>query len=280
MSSVTRQPPPARGSARSTAGVERDPVAEAEVVDVGVEVRGDVRVVGEVGIGLRHREARVLHPLARRVDVQRAVRRRHPVGVLVDPVAADAVATSRSSRTRSRARAGSWRRRCRTSPRRSRRRRGAHAAATSVTRASTSCRRQDAGAMDPEAAEVKAAGGVVCRRGAGGVEVAVVHRPHYDDWSLPKGKLDPGETWEEAALREVHEEIGLPLPARRASCRPSPTSDQQGPLEGRALLADGARGGRVRAQRRGRRDALADPVGRPPSCSPTRATASSCGAAL
>ena len=63
--------------------------------------------------------------------------------------------------------------------------------------------------MDPEAAEVKASGGVVWRRGAGGVEVAVVHRPRYDDWSLPKGKLDPGESWEEAALREVREEIGL-----------------------------------------------------------------------
>jgi 8-oxo-dGTP diphosphatase len=63
--------------------------------------------------------------------------------------------------------------------------------------------------MDAEAAEVKAAGGVVWRRGAGGVEVAVVHRPHRQDWSLPKGKLDPGESWEDAALREVEEEIGL-----------------------------------------------------------------------
>ena len=63
--------------------------------------------------------------------------------------------------------------------------------------------------MDFEAAEIKAAGGVVCRRGAGGIEVAVVHRPRRDDWSLPKGKLDPGESWEAAALREVHEEIGL-----------------------------------------------------------------------
>ncbi len=63
--------------------------------------------------------------------------------------------------------------------------------------------------MDLEAAEVKAAGGVVWRRGAGGVEVAVVHRPRHDDWSLPKGKLDPGESWEDAALREVEEEIGL-----------------------------------------------------------------------
>ena len=53
--------------------------------------------------------------------------------------------------------------------------------------------------------EVAAAGGVVIREG----EVAVVHRPKYDDWSLPKGKLDPGESWEEAALREVEEETGL-----------------------------------------------------------------------
>ena len=64
--------------------------------------------------------------------------------------------------------------------------------------------------MDPEAVEVKAAGGVVWRRDGGGApELAVVHRPRYDDWSLPKGKLDPGEDWQAAALREVWEEIGL-----------------------------------------------------------------------
>ena len=40
-------------------------------------------------------------------------------------------------------------------------------------------------------------------------EVLVVHRPRYSDWSLPKGKLDPGETWEEAAVREVEEEAGV-----------------------------------------------------------------------
>jgi 8-oxo-dGTP diphosphatase len=53
--------------------------------------------------------------------------------------------------------------------------------------------------------EIQAAGGVVLRDG----RIAVVHRPKYDDWSLPKGKLDPGETWEQAALREVEEETGL-----------------------------------------------------------------------
>ena len=63
---------------------------------------------------------------------------------------------------------------------------------------------------DPDAAEVKASGGVVWRRAAGDgtLEVAVIHRPRYDDWSLPKGKLDAGESWEDAALREVREEIG------------------------------------------------------------------------
>jgi 8-oxo-dGTP diphosphatase len=63
--------------------------------------------------------------------------------------------------------------------------------------------------VDPDAAEVKAAGGVVWRSAGDGVEIVVVHRPRYDDWSLPKGKLDKGESWEQAALREVEEEVGL-----------------------------------------------------------------------
>jgi 8-oxo-dGTP diphosphatase len=53
--------------------------------------------------------------------------------------------------------------------------------------------------------EIRAAGGVVVRDG----KIAVVHRPRYDDWSLPKGKLEPGESWEQAAVREVEEECGL-----------------------------------------------------------------------
>ena len=54
-----------------------------------------------------------------------------------------------------------------------------------------------------------AAGGVVTRDGDTGHEVVVVHRPRYDDWSLPKGKRDPGETDEQCAVREVEEETGL-----------------------------------------------------------------------
>jgi len=59
-------------------------------------------------------------------------------------------------------------------------------------------------------AEVRAGGGVVWRRGHdGGIEVLLVHRPRYDDWSLPKGKCEPGETERDAAEREVWEETGL-----------------------------------------------------------------------
>jgi 8-oxo-dGTP diphosphatase len=52
---------------------------------------------------------------------------------------------------------------------------------------------------------IDAAGGVVVREG----RVLLVHRPRYDDWAFPKGKLDPGESFEDAALREVEEETGV-----------------------------------------------------------------------
>ena len=59
-------------------------------------------------------------------------------------------------------------------------------------------------------AEVSAAGGLVIRPGAdGGLEVVLVHRPKYDDWTFPKGKLEAGESEAEAAAREVHEETGF-----------------------------------------------------------------------
>ncbi len=57
---------------------------------------------------------------------------------------------------------------------------------------------------------VRAAGGVVWRRDAGNrLEVLLVHRPEYDDWTLPKGKNLPGEDDLVCALREVEEETGL-----------------------------------------------------------------------
>ena len=59
--------------------------------------------------------------------------------------------------------------------------------------------------MSGVARTIEAAGGVVEQDGL----IAVVHRPRYDDWSLPKGKLDKNESAERAALREVQEETGL-----------------------------------------------------------------------
>jgi 8-oxo-dGTP diphosphatase len=52
---------------------------------------------------------------------------------------------------------------------------------------------------------VRAAGGVIVRGG----KICIIHRPDYEDWSLPKGKLDGGESHEQAAIREVHEETCL-----------------------------------------------------------------------
>jgi 8-oxo-dGTP pyrophosphatase MutT (NUDIX family) len=58
-------------------------------------------------------------------------------------------------------------------------------------------------------AVIRAAGGVVARETDAGVEVLVVHRPKYEDWTFPKGKAEPGESDEECAVREVEEETGL-----------------------------------------------------------------------
>lgn len=58
---------------------------------------------------------------------------------------------------------------------------------------------------------IRAAGGLVWRSGPDGRELLLVHRRRYDDWSLPKGKLEPGEGWSAAARREVLEETGYPV---------------------------------------------------------------------
>jgi len=57
---------------------------------------------------------------------------------------------------------------------------------------------------------VRAAGGIPVRRSDGGrLEIAVVHRPVREDWSFSKGKVEPGESLEDCARREVREETGL-----------------------------------------------------------------------
>lgn len=63
--------------------------------------------------------------------------------------------------------------------------------------------------MSARPADLIAAGGVVWRNGPTGPLVLLVHRPKYDDWSLPKGKAESGENVIQTAMREVAEETGL-----------------------------------------------------------------------
>jgi 8-oxo-(d)GTP phosphatase len=80
----------------------------------------------------------------------------------------------------------------------------------------------------PGTGEIHAAGMVLWRPSDGGRQVALVHRPRYDDWSFPKGKLRPGEHRLLAAVREVEEEtgyrtvLGRPLPTARYDSRGRP----------------------------------------------------------
>ncbi len=61
-------------------------------------------------------------------------------------------------------------------------------------------------------AKILAAGTIPWRIKSGNLEVLLIHRPEYDDWSWPKGRLGPGETLPETAWRETKEEVGLDLP--------------------------------------------------------------------
>lgn len=81
---------------------------------------------------------------------------------------------------------------------------------------------------------------------AGAIEVALVHRPRYDDWSLPKGKLDPGETAAIAAVREIAEETGFTARLGRRELSGQPRHQT------RQILGSRSFGRQVRSQRRSR----------------------------
>ena len=60
-----------------------------------------------------------------------------------------------------------------------------------------------------ESGPIQASGGLVWREGSHGRQIAVIHRSRYDEWALPKGKPEPGESLEATSLREVREETGI-----------------------------------------------------------------------
>lgn len=82
--------------------------------------------------------------------------------------------------------------------------------------------------MSPSPTVVKAAGAVIYREHNGEIEIVVVHRTKYDDWSLPKGKVDPGESLPQTAVRELHEETGYECALENWLCTTSyPLDDKE-----------------------------------------------------
>ena len=105
---------------------------------------------------------------------------------------------------------------------------------------------------------VEAAGGVVwreCRSQV--VEVLLIHRPHRQDWSLPKGKRRPRESALECALREVREETGLRCTTGHELPESVVPLYLKGRPSGTRYWSMQERGGSVPSERRGRRDSLA-----------------------
>lgn len=89
-------------------------------------------------------------------------------------------------------------------------------------------RRTSTVADEGTTADILAAGALCWRLHKGQLQVLVIHRPRYDDWSFPKGKLDEGETLPECAVREVSEEVGakvrlgMPLPVTHYTVKGKP----------------------------------------------------------
>lgn len=90
----------------------------------------------------------------------------------------------------------------------------------SAAKSTTSAKKAKAKSKKPPVV-VNAAGAVLWRPDpeTGEPEIALIHRPRYDDWSLPKGKVDPGETEPVTAIREIHEETGQQAHLGRRLCR-------------------------------------------------------------
>ena len=119
---------------------------------------------------------------------------------------------------------------------------GAEDGADAVTAAAS-----PSGGADEGDDTVWAAGGVVWRAGRGDdgrdLEVLVIHRPRYDDWTLPKGKAEPDDADLMAtARREVWEETGLQC---RLGADLGEAVHREGAAEGRPLLVDAGRRGRA-----------------------------------